>query len=110
MKVEGAANGFEALGMVEVLKPHLIILDLMLPGMDGFEICRRLRANLHTAFIPVIMLTALEDADSKVKGFLVGTDDYLVKPFNRAELLARALRLLERTYGWHPPASEPARA
>ncbi|MGH7818992.1 MAG: response regulator transcription factor, partial [Candidatus Binatia bacterium] len=106
MKVEGAANGFEALGMIEVQKPHLIILDIMMPGMDGFEVCRRLRGNIHTAFIPIIMLTAREDAEAKLEGFRAGTDDYLVKPFNRAELLARAQRLLERTYGYRPGGAD----
>jgi type II secretory ATPase GspE/PulE/Tfp pilus assembly ATPase PilB-like protein/CheY-like chemotaxis protein len=103
MQVETAANGYEALGKVEVHPPHLIILDLMMPGIDGFEVCRRLRANLRTAFIPIVMLTAREDVEAKIEGFRAGTDDYLVKPFNRAELTARVLRLLERTYGYRPP-------
>jgi type IV pilus assembly protein PilB len=97
---EEASNGFEALGKVEAHKPHLIILDLMMPGMDGFEVCKRLRAKLSTALIPVIMLTARADLESKELGFLAGTDDYLTKPFDRPELLARVQRLLARTYGW----------
>ncbi|HSD11181.1 MAG TPA: ATPase, T2SS/T4P/T4SS family, partial [Candidatus Binatia bacterium] len=97
---EEASNGFEALGKVEAHKPHLIILDLMIPGMDGFEVCKRLRAKLSTALIPVIMLTARADLESKELGFLAGTDDYLTKPFDRPELLARVQRLLARTYGW----------
>ena len=95
-----ASNGFEALGKVEAHKPHLIILDLMMPGMDGFEVCKRLRAKLSTALIPVIMLTARSDLESKELGFLAGTDDYLTKPFDRPELVARVQRLLARTYGW----------
>ncbi|MBI2963929.1 MAG: Flp pilus assembly complex ATPase component TadA [Deltaproteobacteria bacterium] len=95
-----AANGFEALGKVEARKPHLIILDVMMPGMDGVEVCKRLRAKLSTALIPVIMLTARADPESKELGFLAGTDDYLTKPFERQELVARVHRLLERTYGW----------
>jgi type IV pilus assembly protein PilB len=95
-----ASNGFEALGKVEAHKPHLIILDLMMPGMDGFEVCKRLRAKLSTALIPVIMLTARADLESKELGFLAGTDDYLTKPFDRPELVARVQRLLARTYGW----------
>ncbi len=97
---EEAANGFEALGKVEAQKPHLIVLDLMMPGMDGIEVCKRLRAKLSTALIPVIMLTARADVESKELGFLAGTDDYLTKPFDRPELVARVQRLLARTYGW----------
>jgi len=100
LRVEEASNGFEALGKVEAEKPHLIILDVMMPGMDGFDVCKRLRAKLSTALIPVIMLTACGDTKSKELGFLAGTDDYLTKPFERAELVARVQRLLERTYGW----------
>ena len=102
MKVEGAANGYEALGKVEAMNVHLVILDLMMPGMDGYEVCRRLRTNLKTALIPILMLTAREDTESRIQGFLSGTDDYLVKPFNREELVVRVQRLLERTYGWKP--------
>jgi type IV pilus assembly protein PilB len=98
--VDEASNGFEALGKVETHKPHLIVLDLMMPGMDGIDVCKRLRAKLATALIPVIMLTAKGDSESKELGFLAGTDDYLTKPFDRAELVARVQRLLARTYGW----------
>ena len=66
----------------------------MMPGMDGYEVCRRLRANLKTAFIPILMLTALADTKSKSLGFLAGTDDYLVKPFENAELRSRVGWLL----------------
>jgi type IV pilus assembly protein PilB len=100
VRCEEASNGFEALGKVEAQRPHLIILDLMLPGMDGFEVCKRLRAKLSTALIPVIMLTARGDLESKELGFLAGTDDYLTKPFDRPELVARVQRLLARVYGW----------
>ena len=100
MHVDEAANAFEAIGKVEINKPHLIILDIMMPGMDGFDLCKRLRANLQTALIPIIMLTARGDAESKTTGFLAGTDDYLVKPFDRQELQARVQRLLERTYAF----------
>ncbi|MEA2625013.1 MAG: type pilus assembly protein PilB [Candidatus Binatota bacterium] len=100
MDVDEASNGFEALGKVQAQRPHAIILDLMMPGMDGFEVCKRIRSDLQTAFIPILMLTAREDAESKSQGFLAGTDDYVTKPFNRPELLARVRRLLERTYGF----------
>ncbi len=86
--------------------PHLIVLDVMMPGMDGFEVCRRLRADLKTALIPVLMLTARDDAESKRTGFLAGTDDYVVKPFDRAELIARVQRLLQRSYGFAPGHTE----
>jgi len=99
-RVETAASGEEALAKVAASRPHLVLLDLMMPGMDGYEVCRRLRANLATALIPIIMLTALGDIESKRLGFLAGTDDYVVKPFELMELQARVRRLLERTYGW----------
>jgi len=94
-----ASNGFEAIGKVEVEKPDMIILDIMMPGMDGFEVCKRLRENVTTAFIPIMMLTAKGDAESKTQGFTVGTDDYVTKPFDPEELNARVMRLLRRTYG-----------
>jgi DNA-binding response OmpR family regulator len=76
-----------------------VILDVSMPGMDGFEVCRRLRADLRTAFLPVMMLTAHDAAEFVAKGFAVGTDDYVAKPFRREELIARIRRILERTYG-----------
>jgi type IV pilus assembly protein PilB len=94
-----ATNGPEALERAAEEPPDLIILDVMMPGMDGFEVCRHLRANVRTAFVPILMLTARDDADNRELGFLAGTDDYVGKPFARAELLARIRRLLERTYG-----------
>jgi CheY-like chemotaxis protein len=100
LRCDEASNGYEALGKIEAHPPHLIVLDLMMPGMDGIEVCKRLRAKLSTAFIPIIMLTALGDAGSKEMSFLAGTDDYLTKPFERQDLIARVVRLLERTYGW----------
>jgi len=94
-----AADGVEALQKIAESPPHLILLDLMMPRMDGFEVCKRLRADLQTAFLPIIMLTARDDAKSKRLGFLAGTDDYVAKPFDSEELAARVRRLLERTYG-----------
>jgi DNA-binding response OmpR family regulator len=110
IRCDEAANGFEALGKIEATRPHLIILDLMMPGMDGIDVCKRLRAKLSTALLPVIMLTARGEAESKELGFLAGTDDYLTKPFERAELIARVQRLLERTYGWTRAPGAPATA
>jgi type IV pilus assembly protein PilB len=94
-----ASNGFEAIGKVEVERPDMIILDIMMPEMDGFEVCKRLRENVSTAFIPIMMLTAKGDTESKTRGFTVGTDDYVTKPFDPTELNARVMRLLRRTYG-----------
>jgi CheY-like chemotaxis protein len=107
---EEAANGLEALEKIEESPPHLILLDLMMPGIDGLEVCKRLRADLQTAFLPIIMLTARDDASSKKLGFLSGTDDYVVKPFDAEELAARVRRLLERTYGLSSTRARPVAA
>ncbi len=85
-----AANGAEALQKAAELMPDLILLDVMLPGMDGFEVCRRLRADPRLAEAPVIMVTALDDRDSRLQGIEAGADDFISKPFDRAELRARA--------------------
>jgi len=103
-----AQDGPEALALVDVERPDVVILDVSMPGMDGFEVCRRLRADLRTAFLPVLMLTAHESAEFVAKGFAVGTDDYVAKPFRREDLIARVRRMLERTYG--RDAAEPAAA
>lgn len=84
-----APDGETALAMVESQQPHLILLDVMMPGMDGFETCRRLKAQPHTKDIPVIFITALTEKEAKVKGFEVGAVDYITKPFQREEVLAR---------------------
>ncbi len=97
--IHTAANGREALEKVESLRPDLILLDVMMPEVDGFTVCQKLRENVRTTFIPVIMLTANPGEESRTKGFLVGTDDYMNKPFSVPELLARVNRLLRRTYG-----------
>jgi DNA-binding response OmpR family regulator len=94
-----AANGPEGLEAAENLKPDLVILDLNMPGMNGLEVCRKLRANIQTAFIPIMMLSASTDEQSRSQGFLVGTDDYMGKPVSIPELHARVTRLLRRTYG-----------
>ncbi len=84
-----AENGEMALSIVKQKKPHLILLDIMMPGMDGFETCRRLKADLQTQDIPVIFISALTDSLDKVKGFELGAVDYITKPFQRKEVLAR---------------------
>jgi len=84
-----AANGAEALTQAAELFPDVILLDVMMPGMDGFEVCRRLRANPRLADVPVVMVTALDDRDSRLEGIEAGADDFVSKPFDRAELRAR---------------------
>lgn len=84
-----ARNGESALQKALYAKPDIILLDVLMPGVDGFETCRRLKANRHTKAIPVIFMTALADASDKVKGFQVGGVDYITKPLQHDELLAR---------------------
>lgn len=93
-EVHTARNGAEGLSAVMAGEPHLIILDVMMPQMDGFEVCRRLREGGST--VPVLMLTAKDEVENRVKGLDTGADDYLVKPFALEELLARVRALLRR--------------
>lgn len=92
--VESATNGEVALNMILSDEPALIVLDLMLPGMDGLEICRRVRAQSD---VPIIMLTARSEDIDKIVGLELGADDYLTKPFNPRELLARIKAILRRS-------------
>src|SRR5699024_10995494 len=85
-KVECFLNGIDCLNSLKVNPPHLIILDIMLPGMDGWDICKELR---KTSDIPIIMLTAKGETFDKVLGLELGADDYMVKPFDPKELVAR---------------------
>jgi len=94
-----AANGAEALKTVDKIHPDLIVLDVMMPGMDGFAVCGKLRSEVRTAFIPIMMLTANSSEQGRMRGYLVGADDYVSKPFSVTELNARVTRLLHRTYG-----------
>jgi signal transduction histidine kinase len=84
-----AENGLQALKQADALHPDLILLDVMMPGMDGFEVCRRLRSTPGLAEVPIIMLTALDDNASRLEGIESGADDFLTKPFERQELRAR---------------------
>lgn len=93
-QVSTATNGEEALRLAEREQPDLIILDLMLPRVDGFEVCRRLRAYTNT---PIIILSAKGDEVDKVTGFRLGVDDYLTKPFSPMELVLRVKAVLRRT-------------
>jgi CheY-like chemotaxis protein len=84
-----AGDGAEALALARSLRPDLVLLDVMMPGMDGYEVCRRLRADPQVAEVPIVMVTALDDRNSKLQGLAAGADDFLPKPFDRAELRAR---------------------
>jgi type IV pilus assembly protein PilB len=97
--VDTASDGVEALDKMQQDAADLVVLDIMMPRMDGFTVCEKLRQGVRTAFTPILMLTANADESSRTKGYLVGTDDYMSKPFSVPELNARILRLLRRTYG-----------
>lgn len=84
-----ASNGEEALQRVQEEQPDLILLDVMMPLMDGFEACKRLKNNAETRFIPVVIMTALNQMEDRIKGIEAGADDFLTKPVNRDELMAR---------------------
>ena len=88
-EVAMAINGDRALKLVDHYPPDLILLDVQMPVMDGFATCEHLKHNLVTADVPVIFMTALNDIDHKVKGFELGAVDYITKPFQEPELLAR---------------------
>lgn len=89
-----AFNGEEALTKVAEYAPDLVVLDVMMPIMDGYEVCRRLKADEKTKYIPVLMLTAKGEVEHKVKGLDIGADDYMAKPFDYKELSARVRSLL----------------
>jgi two-component system response regulator RpaA len=95
--VTQAEDGIKGQALALQLQPDLIMLDLMLPRVDGFTVCQRLRRDERTAEIPVLMLTALSQTQNKVEGFNAGADDYLTKPFEVEEMLARVRALLRRT-------------
>ncbi len=101
-EVDIAANGPEAVSMARALEPDLIALDIMLPGFDGLEVCRQVRAFSDSY---VIMLTARDDEIDKVIGLSVGADDYVVKPFSPRELTARIRAMLRRPRGLHDEAT-----
>ena len=96
--VSKAYDGIQGLKLIKDLSPDLIILDLMLPGVDGLEICRQIKKDPKTENLPVIMLTAKGAEADKVVGLEVGADDYIVKPFSMRELIARVRAVLKR-YG-----------
>lgn len=94
--VSTAANGFEALAKIEAEAPDIVLLDAMMPGLDGFETCRRIKDDPATAHIPVIMVTALSEVDDLVRGFDAGADDFLIHPVDGRALIARVRSQLRR--------------
>ena len=93
-----AYDGEVALGLIQLEKPDLMILDLMLPKMNGFDVCKAIRRNPETANLPIIMLTAKANEVDKIIGLEIGADDYVTKPFSVNELIARVRTILRRLY------------
>ena len=102
--VEIARDGTEALQKADATKPDLVVLDLMLPDIDGLEVCRQIRS---TSDVPILMLTARDDDVDKIVGLEVGADDYLAKPFGMRELVARVRALLRRAQRVDAPSGRP---
>ncbi len=104
-RVTLASDGVQALRLVQADEPALIVLDLMLPEVDGWEVCRRVRADSN---VPILMLTARDDDIDKIVGLEMGADDYLTKPFNPRELVARVRAILRRSASAASPAASDA--
>jgi two-component system, OmpR family, alkaline phosphatase synthesis response regulator PhoP len=105
-RVEAVGDGLVALQAVERLRPALMVLDLMLPGLDGLEVCRKLRAANDP--LPILMVTARDEDIDKIIGLEVGADDYLAKPFNPRELVARVKAILRRVERQAQPGAAPS--
>ncbi len=103
-RVAAAYDGDQALDAIREKNPALVVLDIMLPGIDGFEVCRRVRAENN---VPIIMLTARDEDIDKIVGLELGADDYLTKPFNPRELVARVRAILRRSERTAPTSSKP---
>jgi DNA-binding response OmpR family regulator len=99
-----AQDGYEALTLARRRPPHLVILDLMLPGLDGFEVCKELKRSEATRKIPVLMLTARGEEVDRIVGLELGADDYVVKPFSPRELILRVRAILKRYMPEEAPA------
>ena len=93
-EVVRARNGIEALDVVDKAQPHIVLLDILMPGMDGYETCRRLKASEATRLIPVVLITALDRLEDRVRGIEAGGDDFITKPFQKTELMARIKSLV----------------
>ena len=104
MRFVHATDGAAALRLAQAEQPDLVILDLMLPGLDGLEVCRQLRRDARTRHLPIIMLTARGEEVDRVVGLELGADDYIVKPFSPRELVARIRAVLRRFEAPAPPA------
>src|SRR5437868_4080075 len=102
-EVAVAADGAEALKKARGLVPSLIVLDLMLPEVDGLEVCKMLRRDAATSKVPIIMLTAKAAEIDRILGLELGADDYITKPFSPRELVLRVKRILRRTHGEDVP-------
>ncbi len=105
LEVLVSENGYEALSIVRQHQPDLLVLDLMIPGIDGFEVCKELKRDPKTAELPIIILTARGEEIDRIIGLELGADDYVVKPFSPRELLLRIRAILRRSGQEHRPAS-----
>ena len=105
-EVSSSLNGVQGLELIQQQLPDLVLLDLMLPGIDGLEICRRLRSNSASQHIPIVMVTAKGEESDVVLGLGIGADDYLVKPFSPKELIARVKAVLRRASAGAEAAGE----
>jgi adenylate cyclase len=105
--IETAESGEQALAKVAAAAPDLVLLDIVMPGLNGYEVCRRLRSDPATSVLPVVMVTALDPTEERIKGLQAGADDFLTKPINRPELLARVKSLL-RIKAFHDTVQQQA--
>jgi len=103
LEVVPAESGAKALEILKKIHPDIILLDVMMPDMDGFSVCRQIRSDTSISYIPIIMLTALDSVENKVKGFEAGADDYISKPCETLELVARINALLRRSENTKQP-------